>query len=273
MGELAIIINQNYAALISCFTSFVTAIITIIYVVFTHHQMKATQESVKLMQIEMKQEKQPCIVVSINRVFSEKAIPSNGRRQMPVEFTIENIGDSPALSVFSISHLELQNTVSKDDNKNVEMFSGPLLCPFLKVTETKKEYLHYENQQIDLMFTDLAITMDKNWERIKKNPEQSHCHGTELIIQVFYRNLNDQWFESRLTQEIGWAYDDYTKKKTRYNLNEYTFPPREVKAEDQFELQLSSPWLSPLSISMVSSEEVEKALSKYKNKWPDVFRA
>ena len=272
MGELVQNINQNYAALISCLISLVTAITTIIYVVFTHHQMKATQESVKLMQIEMKQARQPCIAVSINRVYSGKAIPSNGRRQMPVEFTIENIGDAPALSVFSISHLELQNVFNKDGNKNVEMFSGPLLTPFLRAGESAEEDLHYENKQIDLMFTDLAATMDKNWERIKNNPYQPSFHGTEIIIQVYYKNLNDQWFESRLKQEIAWGYDNYTKNKTKHNLNEFTFPPRVVKNEDEFELQLCSPKLSPLNIQMVSREEVEKELLKYKDEWPDVFR-
>ena len=273
MIEVMKVLNTDFAAVLSCIISLVTAVTTIVYVVFTYRQVKATQDSVRLMQAEMKQEKQPCLIVSINRVYSGSADALNGRRWMPVEFRLENISDTPALSIFAISHLELQSLHASGGKKNVNMFSGPLFIPYLKAGISKKGHLHYENEQIDLMFKDLMICMKKNWKRLATNPYQSAYRGTELVIQVFYKNLNGQWFESKLIREVGWAFDETTKKKTKNNLNEFTFPPREITAGDSFELQMVSPYLSPLQVHMVNREEVDKALSPYKEDWPDVFRA
>ena len=256
MIEVMKVLNTDFAAVLSCIISLVTAVTTIVYVVFTYRQVKATQDSVRLMQAEMKQEKQPCLIVSINRVYSGSADALNGRRWMPVEFRLENISDTPALSIFAISHLELQSLHASGGKKNVNMFSGPLFIPYLKAGISKKGHLHYENEQIDLMFKDLMICMKKNWKRLATNPYQSAYRGTELVIQVFYKNLNGQWFESKLIREVGWA-----------------FPPREITAGDSFELQMVSPYLSPLQVHMVNREEVDKALSPYKEDWPDVFRA
>ena len=239
MIEVMKVLNTDFAAVLSCIISLVTAVTTIVYVVFTYRQVKATQDSVRLMQAEMKQEKQPCLIVSINRVYSGSADALNGRRWMPVEFRLENISDTPALSIFAISHLELQSLHASGGKKNVNMFSGPLFIPYLKAGISKKGHLHYENEQIDLMFKDLMICMKKNWKRLATNPYQSAYRGTELVI----------------------------------NLNEFTFPPREITAGDSFELQMVSPYLSPLQVHMVNREEVDKALSPYKEDWPDVFRA
>ena len=250
MIEFIKALNTDFAAVISCIISLITAVTTIVYVVFTYRQVKATQDSVKLMQVEM-----------------------NGRRWMPVEFSIENISDTPALSIFAISHLELQSLYVSVGQKNVNMFSGPLFIPYLKAGVSHNGSLHYENEQIDLMFKDLLASMQKNWKRLETNPYQHSFRGTELVIQVFYKNLNGQWFESKLTREIVWAFDEITKTKTKHNLNEFTFPPREITPEDSFELQMTSPYLSPLQVHMVNREEVDKALSPYKKEWPDIFRA
>ncbi len=273
MIEFIKALNTDFAAVISCIISLITAVTTIVYVVFTYRQVKATQDSVKLMQVEMKQEKQPCMIVSINQVYSGCASATNGRRWMPVEFSIENISDTPALSIFAISHLELQSLYVSVGQKNVNMFSGPLFIPYLKAGVSHNGSLHYENEQIDLMFKDLLASMQKNWKRLETNPYQHSFRGTELVIQVFYKNLNGQWFESKLTREIVWAFDEITKTKTKHNLNEFTFPPREITPEDSFELQMTSPYLSPLQVHMVNREEVDKALSPYKKEWPDIFRA
>ena len=273
MIEFIKTLNNDFAAVISCIISMITAVTTIIYVVFTYRQMKATQDSVKLLQVEMKQDKQPCIVVSIKRVYSGSANASNGRRWMPVEFSLENISDAPALSIFVISHLELQHVHVSSGQKNINMFSGPLFIPSLKAGVSQNESLHYENKQIDLMFQDLFTCLQKDWKRLATDPYQNHFRGTELVIQVFYKNLNGQWFESKITQEIAWAFDETTKKMTNHNLNEFTFPPRAVTMKDSFELQLVSLNLSPLQVHMVDQKKVDKALIPYKDDWPDVFRA
>ena len=264
-------INHHYADVLSCTISSITAIITIIYVAFTYKQMKAAKESVNIMRDGMKQEKQPCISLQIKRVFSGKCM-SNGRRQMPVEFEIENIGDSPAISVYCISNLKLQNITNKKGSNIVNMFSGPEYFPFLKKGKSETSHIHYENNQIDYLFEDLTIMMNKNWRRIKENPTIHHYPGTEIQIRVFYKNMNEQWFETFLSQEVAWAYDEITKKETKYDLNEFTFPPRVLKDENSFTLQLVSESLSPLQIHMVKEEYVKEKLDEYKDRWPELFR-
>ncbi|MBE6122434.1 MAG: hypothetical protein E7190_06945 [Erysipelotrichaceae bacterium] len=265
------IINQEYASILSCIISLITAITTIVYVVFTHHQMKATQETVKVMKDELKQNKQPCVTLSINKIESGPSL-SNGRRQMVINFCVENVGDTPAISLFCISHLELQHCTDENGMKIIDMFSGPLYYSCLKIGEIKEARLHYENKQIKLLFNDLTIAMDENWKRIKSKPYSHHVRGTEIVIQAFYKNISGQWFETKLQQEVCWGYDTLTEEKTKENINEFTFPPRELTENDRFQLCLASPYLSPQLIHMVNEDEATKVLEAYKKDWPDSFR-
>lgn len=190
-------VNQNYAGILSCFVALISVVVTVVYVIFTHAQMKATQTSVTLMKKELKQSQQPCVIPNIKEIRSSPAMP-NGRRQMHVLFSLENISNTPALSVYSLSYMVLQHTTDKNGQKEVDMFSGPFYLSNIKGLETVDAHLHYENQQIDAMFIDLSENLRKNWERIKKNPSQHHYRGTNIVIHVFYRNISGQWFESKL---------------------------------------------------------------------------
>ena len=217
--------NDN-TAIISCMVSLIGVIVTTVYVIFTHKQMKAAQKSVEIMKTELKMEKQPCLILKIESVTSGKAL-SNGRRQMHVSFTIENLGDSPALSVFCISYLVLQHTKTKSGKNKVDMFSGPYYIEAIKAGDViENNYVHYENREITYMFDDLSIELAKNWKRIHDNPYQQAHRGTSLVLCCYYRNISGQWFESKLTRDIGFAYDEITKEKTKENINEFTFPPR-----------------------------------------------
>lgn len=263
-------VNQNYAGILSCFVALISVVVTVVYVVFTHAQMKAAKTSVTLMKKELKQSQQPCVIPNIKEIRSGPAM-SNGRRQMHVRFSLENISNTPALSVYSLSYLVLQHTIDENGQKEVDMFSGPFYFPNIKGLESADAHLHYENQQINAMFADLSEKLRKNWERIKNNPSQHRYRGPNIVIHVFYRNISRQWFESKLVQEISWAFDETTKKKTKHNLNEYTLPPRELTDEIDFQLQLVSPHISPLNVSLVDEKIVSSMLSRYKERWPDLF--
>ena len=102
MMELVNLINQ-YSGLLNVMVAFITAIITLIYVIFTYKQMKASQDSLKLAIKQFKVDKQPCIVY--------KTIKSEGthcfykqRRQLHINLKIENIGDAPAMSIYVFSY-------------------------------------------------------------------------------------------------------------------------------------------------------------------------
>ena len=264
-------INSN-AAVISCFAALATVIVTIIYVVFTHKQMKAAQKSVDIMKTEFKMAKQPCLIISLDKVDSDKALP-NGRRQMHVNFSINNIGDAPALSVFCISYMLLQHTTTKEGNSVVHMFSGPYYTEAIKAGDTtEKDSIHYENREITYMFDDLSSALAKNWKRIHDNPYQHHHRGTNLVLCCYYRNINGQWFESKLTREIHSAFDQTTIEKTKGNLSEFTFPPRLIDSDTVFTLQLCSTQGSPqYRFEPVSEEYVHTVLEEYKQNWPYLF--
>ena len=263
-------INNNYAALLACVISLISAVTTVVYVVFTHRQMKAAQDSVKLMQVEMKQSKQPCLVPMISRVYSDKAL-SNGRRFMPIEFCVENVGDAPALSVYAISHLELKEITTPNGCRSVNMFSGPYSIHCVKVGEKQDVRLHYEEDEIALMFQDLTINMHKNWERIKTCPSQNAYRGTDLVLQIYYKNLSGQWFSTTLRREICWAEKNVTIEKTKHNLNEQTFPPRKITDDDSFELVLSWLYNPQIKTEMMSEEDVFEILEPYRNDFPSAF--
>ncbi len=264
-------INHNYADVLSCTISSITAIITIIYVAFTYKQMKAAKESVNIMRDGMKQEKQPCISLQIKRVFSGKCM-SNGRRQMPVELEIENIGDSPAIAIHCISNLKLQNITNERGERTVNMFSWPEYLPFLKIGTKETPHIHYENKEIELLFRDLAITVDKNKKRVNETPSKHPYPGTELQIIVFYKNMNGQWFETFLSQEVAWAFGERTKEKSNQESNGFSFPPKMLNDDVSFSLRFVSRSFSPIQMHMVKEEYVKEKLDEYKDKWPDIFR-
>lgn len=263
-------INNNYAALLACVISLISAVTTVVYVVFTHKQMKAAQDSVQLMQTEMKQNKQPCLIPIISRVYSDKAL-SNGRRFMPIDFCVENVGDAPALSVYAISHLELKHIKTKDESRIVNMFSGPYSIHCVKVGEKQDVRLHYEEDEISIMFQDLAINMQKNRDRIRNCPSKNAYRGTDLVLQIYYKNLSGQWFSTTLRREICWAMDDVTKEKNKHNLNEYTFPPRMITDDTTFELVLSWLYNPQIKTEMINEEDVFQTLECYRCRYPGAF--
>ncbi len=270
MGFL-IWINEN-GALVSCIVSLLGVLVTVVYVVFTHKQMKATQKSVEIMKTELRMAKQPCLILEIHSIESREALP-NGRRFMPVPFSIENIGDSPALSVFCVSYMVLQHTTTKSGNRVVNMYSGPFFIEAVKAGEkTVKNSIHYENREITYMFDDLSVNLAKNWKRVHDNPSQHAHRGTSLVLCCYYRNVYGQWFESKLTREIGFAVDQITKEKTKENLNEFTFPPRLIEDNTCFTLQLHSPQASPqYRCEPVDEKYVQSVLGQYKEDWPELF--
>lgn len=264
-------INEN-GAFVSCIVSMLGVIVTVVYVIFTHRQMKAAQKSVEIMKTELRMAKQPCLILDIQSVESGRAL-SNGRRQMPVYFTVENIGDSPALSVFCISYMVLQHTTTKQGNNIVNMFTGPFYTEAIKAGDTtSKGRIHYENREITYMFDDLSVKLAKNWKRVHDNPSQHAHRGTSLVLCCYYRNVLGQWFESKLTREIGYAVDQITKEKTKENLNEFTFPPRLIEEDTCFTLHLHSPQTSPqFKCEPVDEKYVQSILGQYKKDWPELF--
>ena len=251
MIELIKSINQDYAGFLACLISFFTLITTIVYVLFTYSQMKATKESVKVMQDGMKQEKQPCIGIEIETASIGKCFGDYGRRQMFVEYKIENIGDSSALSVYCISNLKLNTANNNNGEDIVKMDYYPHYIHYLRVGQKKPANNRYENRQIDFLFKDYTENYDKNMKRIEENPRIDPYPGPEIEIHVLYKNMNDQWFESYLRQEI-FSIEDTNDQTHTY------LPPQKLESDKSYSIKLVSNRFSPFQRRMVDSQYVKK---------------
>ncbi len=254
MIELIKSINQDYAGFLACLISFFTVITTIVYVLFTYSQMKATKESVKVMQDGMKQEKQPCIGIEIETASIGKCFGDYGRRQMFFKFRVENIGDSPALSTYCISNLKLNSIKHKNGGEIVKMDYQPHYLPYLRVGQKQHADNRYENLQIEYLFKDITVRHAKNMKRLEENPWRNPYQGPEIHIHVFYKNINNQWFESHLIQEVLRIADE------SITTSPYTPPPEELEADKSYSLKLISNQFSSLQIRMVDWDYVKEML-------------
>ncbi len=255
---------NDYASLISCLITLLTAVVTIMYVRFTYQTMKSTKESVDIMKQEYNMAKQPCVIANIKKVTSEPAL-DNGRRQMFVEIDLENVSDAPALSVYVMSSVVLKN-IEQTQSKIINMYErSPYYFPYLKSDSSDVAYVHYENKAISSIFKDLEITMDLNTKRLREHPTQSAYYGPTLIIEVIYKNISGQWFKYDLSSRMLWAYDDLTRKLTKHNLNEFTYPPKEIDTSTKFTMLLESQHCMQTNIQAITDEDVTQLLNKFKS--------
>ena len=88
-------------------------------------------------------------------------------------------------------------------------------------------------------------------KRIEENPRIDPYPGPEIEIHVLYKNMNDQWFESYLRQEI-FSIED-TNDQTRTYL-----PPKKLESDKSYSIELVSNRFSPFQRRMVDSQYVKK---------------
>lgn len=262
--ELLQNINTNYSGILSVIVAAITAIITLVYVVFTFKQMQAAQKSAELASKQMRLSNQPCVVVDISQTSGSPCFPDSTRRQLHIALELENIGDSPALELYTLSYLELQHIKNVSDGSNiVDMYFYPDYRKYLKANSKDSVSVSYETDEINMLVEDLRYCHEKNMSRIRTNPSKYPYHGTVLVVEVYYKNLLGQWFKNTLRQEIDWLVDKNAPPRKTHNLNENTIPPRILGAETAFTLQLIAPRFSAAGIELVSVEEVKEKLTPY----------
>ena len=253
MMELVNLINQ-YSGLLNVMVAFITAIITLIYVIFKYKKMKASQDSLKLAIKQFKVDKQPCIVY--------KTIKSEGthcfykqRRQLHINLKIENIGDAPAMSIYVFSYLQLQNSNLKS---KVNMDYLPDYVPFLKAGTKTKVSVRYETDEINLLLEDLSVTSAKNVHRINTDATREAYKGVDLVIEIYYKNLLGQWFVNERHTEVLEVLERKENGKTQI-----VNPPNSLKEDVWFELQLIATAFSKCDIRMADKQEIKEKLEPY----------
>ena len=262
--DLLIIINDKFASILGVLVAIITAFITLVYVVFTYKQMKAAQNSTEPAMQQLRLNNQPCVIPTIIATRGTKCFTKT-RRQLFIEIGLDNVGDSPAITVYTFSHLELHYTYNEIIGSNtVNMDYVPSFQKCIKSGEKTETHVRYETSEINKLVEDLRVCHKKKVKRIRKAPYNKPYKGTILVIEVYYRNVIGQWFKDVLRQEIGWINDkNAAPRKTNY-INENTIPPRPLLDDTEFELQLVSEAFSSFSIELVEDKEIEDKLEDYK---------
>lgn len=263
-------INTNYSALLSLLSSVIMVIVTIIYVVQTKRQADYAKESAELVAKQIKTDKQPCIVPS---VVDSKGIAFDAgdytRIQLGFDISLENVGESPAINVYTLCAIELQQS-KNSEGKEINL-SAALLPNFVQAiaVRAKEEInIHFETDEVLDLVNELSIAMEKNWERIRTNPSKHHYVGANLNIKVLFKNIMGQWSESVISYEIAWLEYLEPPKSSSHNINANTIPPLVIKEDDEFRAVLISQSYAPFAHKMVTDEYVKKIISQYKDESP-----
>lgn len=269
--EILVELNSNYSGVLSLLISVLTAITTIIYVVITNKQVKITKISLEQMEKHFKLNNQPCIIPKITSTEGSKCFYKT-RRQLHINLDIENVGDSPALCVYTVGYLKLKH-IQNDGSDIVDMYYLPDYISKVSINQVESSSIRFETKEIRLLIKDLEVNYRLNMERIATDASISPFKGTDLVIKVFYKNIVGQWFESTLTQEIAWLIntsENNSERKTN-SLNEVTIPPKELYPDTSFELQLVSERLSPVEIRIIELEQVKETIERYKDDMPSSY--
>ena len=270
MLEFIKTINSDYAGVLSLLSSLIMVIVTIIYVGHTKRQANYAKESAELVAKQIKTDKQPCIVPYVTDSYGT-AWDATDYTRMQLGFTIKlrNVGDSPAINIYTLADIELQFTEDPDGKK--KLLQASLLPGFtqaLSAEEDAEINIHFETSEIKALICELSKAAEKNWERLRTNPSHNHYTGAKLIIRVFFKNLMGQWCESTISYEIAWlAYKNPPPQKT-HSLNENTIPPKEIRVGDEFKAVLSSHHIAPFVFEMTTDEFVIDVLQMYTDESP-----
>lgn len=261
MSDLLIFVNKN-VAIFDVLVSLVTAIITLVCVIFTFWQARIAQKALKTASMQMRVEKQPCIVYEDIKTEGTNCFWED-RRQLHINLTLQNIGDSPAMCVYVFSHLELQ--YAEDGNGIVDMYYLPDFVPYINVGSKADASIRYEEVEIDLLIEDLSIGAVKNAQRIKTDATRESYKGTVLVVETYYKNMLGQWFKNERHVEIL----DILERKEG-GKKEIVDPPNSLKDDVWFELELIAPAFSLSNIQTVDEKEIKDRLIAFERDRPFV---
>ncbi len=258
------LINNDFSGILGVLIAFITAMITLVYVRLVYKQMKISQKALEIADKQLQLDKQPCVVFEILKTYGTPCFTET-RRQLHIKLELENVGDSPAISIYTFAHLELQHTRNvKDGSCIVNMDYIPDFEISIKSEGKATANICFETEQINMLVEDLRCNHEQNILRIKTNPYQHSYRGTILVIEVYYKNILDQWFRNTMQREILWLIDKHAAPRKTNNLNENTIPPCLLEHNTEFELQLISPKMAASNIDLVDAKIIQKKLEQYK---------
>lgn len=189
--------NANIVQLIC---SLCMLLVTAVYVILTWRQAKYTKQTFLESDKQTKEERQPYIIPTINEVTGMAFDTSKDIRvQLNFHCKLENVGDSSAVSVYTMLYAKMKYQPEK---KMVYAHLIPKYNYAIGVSKIEEENIHFETSQFRDIVEDLEISYAKNMKRIEINPSQAFYKGPSIILRVLYQNMMGQWFESMLEQEL-----------------------------------------------------------------------
>ena len=197
-------INQKYANTITAIFTVALVLVTFVYVVLTYLLVRTTNRSVEISEKVLYQsEKQhflsrvPLLVIESIEVKGSRYFGKR-RRQLTVNCRIRNIGDSPAVTVYTRTNLSFKFVEFEWKDELFEYsFIGSL-----KAGEEKPAGMHFETKKIEKMLEDLSIEYTKNIYRVRNNPTEKAYKGTDLVVEVICSNVHGKHFRSKLVCPI-----------------------------------------------------------------------
>ena len=257
---------ESHAGLLSTISSVCMLIVTAIYAVITWWQVRYSKQAVIESAKHNKEEKQPFIVPVISSISGSAFDTSSYLRvQLQYDFTLENVGDSPAVTVYTFLYVKLQNA----DSENV-LYSHlmPAYLHSLSIGKQQKCSLHLETTEFRSLISDLEICYTKNLMRIATDPSVTPFPGPIVVLRCIYKNMMGQWFETVLEHEmfdvykskpdsaISLSVDDDSNRVTNENIVD----------GDKYEGMMINPSYSKLTRTMVDSKYLQDIMSDCKKR-------
>lgn len=242
---------SNNEELVQLTCSLCMLIVTIVYVVMTWKQAKYTKQSFLESVKQTREDRQPYIIPTINKVSGIAFDTSTSIRvQLSFQCNIENVGDSSAVSVYTFLYARMKS--QKDSKSLVYAHLIPVYHYSIGVGKQESDDIHFETEQFRDIVEDLEISHVKNMKRIETDPSQRPYTGPGIILRVLYKNMMGQWFESELEQELLVLNHTGDGKGMVKN--------QDVANGDSYEGFMINPCYSRLRRQMVSEQYVKDVL-------------
>lgn len=252
-------------AVLTFLTSLLMLIITVIYVYYTAKQasisVNALQESVK----QFKESKQPCIIPYIKKVNGYAFDTSEYLRiQFGFDYQLTNVGDSPAISIYSIALMRMRHS---SEGKEVCAHLMPNYIHSLSIQETKDDNLHFETAELRDIMEDLEISHVKNMKRIETDPRVSPFRGPSFRLIILYKNLSGQWYQTSFEQDLLDIKRKVEKEtdsdEKTHDIDTEDISNRDITDGDVLVGYMINPAYSHLKQEKVSSKDAEEIINKY----------
>lgn len=258
---------ERHAAILGLISSFCMLLVTSIYAVITWWHAKYSKQTLLESIKQNREERQPYLVPTIIKVSGGAFDTSTYTRvQLSFEYKLENVGDSAAVTIYTLLYAKMEYQTGK---KLVYAHLMPNYEHSLKVGQESKNRLHFETDEFRDIVEDLEISHVKNMKRIETDATVSVFHGPTIILQTIYMNMVGQWFESVLEQELLDIEKPSKKPQEEIEVDGKKLKIRNpgvrvtndgIKAGDIYEGGMINPSYSILTRKMVDYDYVKKVL-------------